>query len=137
MFQKDFQRNTFLSFSIGHTKYFLMENFFEWIDFFHMNTRNFCLNFFNILKYVKNAFCIMGSSAPMSQNIMSVCSHVLSLFSVFFRFFVLSESYNCSFDPAFCEDKLIWVFFDFHLKWCPYVLFFHSTSPILLAVSLF
>ena len=45
--------------------------FFARIDIFHMITRNFCLNFFDILKCVQNLLCTTGSSTPVSQNIMS------------------------------------------------------------------
>ena len=63
---------TFFVFSIPVAqKVFSIRFFFARIDIFYMNIQKFCLEFFEILKYIKNAFCTTGSSAPVSQNIMS------------------------------------------------------------------
>ena len=72
MFQIDFVCNIFLSFLYRPQKIsFLCETFLHGQTFFCVEHPNFFLNFFDVFKYVKNIFCTTGSSAPVSQNIMS------------------------------------------------------------------
>ena len=47
-----FEHREFVFFIPATQNVFSIRNFFARIDIFHMNTRNFCLNFFDITKYV-------------------------------------------------------------------------------------
>ena len=61
----------FFVFYTGHTKCLFDAKLFRMDRHFHTNIQKFCLEFFDILKCVKNAFYTTGSSTPVSQNIMS------------------------------------------------------------------